>query len=46
MVVIALIMKGGNLNVLNRHGHTPLAYGTENILRMLDLKHGVATYPK
>jgi hypothetical protein len=41
-----LLIKKGNLNTLNDEGFTPLAYGTERLLTLLDLKQGVATYDK
>lgn len=41
-----LLVKGGNLNMLNNEGFTPLAYGSERILNLLDLKSGVASYNK
>ena len=41
-----LLVKGGNLNTLNDSGYTPLAYGTDRLLTLLDLKQGVATYDK
>ena len=41
-----LLVKGGNLNILNNEGFTPLAYGSERVLRLLDLQAGVATYNK
>lgn len=39
-----LLIKGGNLNTLNDEGLTPLAYGSERVLTLLDLKSGVASY--
>ena len=39
-----LLVKGGNLNTLNDDGFTPLAFGSERILTLLDLKSGIATY--
>jgi len=39
-----LISKGGNLNTLNDHGQTPLAFGSESLLNLLNLRSGVATY--
>ena len=44
--MILLLIKGGNLNTLNDEGFTPLAYGTERLLTLLDLKAGVATFNK
>ena len=41
-----LLVKGGNLNTLNDEGYTPLAYGSERILSLLDLNAGVATFHK
>lgn len=41
-----LLVKGGNLNMLNDEGFTPLAYGSERIINLLDLKAGVATFDK
>lgn len=41
-----LLVKGGNLNTLNDEGFTPLAFGSERILSLLDLKSGIATYNK
>ena len=41
-----LLVKGGNLNMLNDEGFTPLAYGSERIINLLDLKSGVATFNK
>lgn len=38
------LIKGGNLNILNDEGFTPLAFGTERLLTLLDLKDGVASY--
>jgi len=46
MLVILLISKGGNLNALNDFGQTPLAFGTERLLNILDLKGGIATFEK
>jgi Spore coat polysaccharide biosynthesis protein F, CMP-KDO synthetase homolog len=39
-----LISKGGNLNILNDDGQTPLAFGSETMLNLLGLKEGVATF--
>ena len=39
-----LLIKGGNLNTLNDEGFTPLAFGTERLLTLLDLKAGIATF--
>jgi len=44
MVVILLISYGGNLNILNQHGQTPVAFGSDNLLALLDLKDATATY--
>jgi len=44
MIVIMLITKGGNLNLLNRHGQTPVAFGSESLLILLNLKSALATY--
>jgi ankyrin repeat protein len=46
MLVILLISKGGNLNALNDIGQTPLAYGSERLLDILELKGGIATFDK
>lgn len=43
-LVIVLISKGGNLNLLNDHGQTPVAFGSESLLKLLNLKDAVATY--
>lgn len=39
-----LLIQGGNLNTLNHEGCTPLAFGSERLLALLDLKAGTATY--
>lgn len=39
-----LLIKNGNLNTLNDEGLTPLAFGSERVLTLLDLKSGIATY--
>src|SRR5690349_16373869 len=39
-----LLIKHGNLNTLNEEGLTPLAFGSERVLTLLDLKSGIATY--
>jgi len=44
MVVILLISSGGNLNILNEIGQTPIAFGSESLLTLLDLKDAVATF--
>ena len=41
-----LIAKGGNLNTLNIYGQTPLAFGSERVIRVLDIKKGIATFDK
>ena len=43
-MVILLISNGGNLNVLNEHGQTPVAFGSERLLALLNLKDATATY--
>ena len=42
-IVMYLIGKGANLNERNKNGHTPLAYGTKNLLEKLNLKDGVCS---
>jgi hypothetical protein len=39
-----LIQSGANLNILNDYGQTPIAFGSENLLSILDLKSAVATF--
>lgn len=39
-----LLIKGGNLNTINEDGLTPLAYGSQRVLTLLDLNAGVATF--
>ena len=39
-----LLIRHGNLNNLNDEGLTPLAYGSDKVLTLLDLKSGIATY--
>lgn len=41
-----LIQSGANMNILNDYGQTPIAFGSENLLSILDLKNAVATYDK
>ena len=41
-----LLVKGGSLNTLNDEGFSPLAFGSERILNLLDLRSGIATYNK
>ena len=41
-----LIAKGGNLNTLNIHGQTPLAFGSKRLIDILELKRGIATFDK
>jgi len=38
-----MIEKGGNLNLLNDEGQTPLMFGNEKILSMLGMKNGVCS---
>ncbi len=39
-----MISYGGNLNVLNQQGQTPVAFGSETLLSLLDLKDATATF--
>jgi len=32
------------LNLLNKHGQTPVAFGSESLLNLLNLKNALATY--
>jgi len=43
-VVINLISNGGNLNILNDNGQTPVAFGNERLLALLNLNNATATY--
>ena len=38
-----LLDKNGSLNVVNKKGETPLAFASPNIIKLLDLKQGIAT---
>ena len=42
--MIHLISQGGNLNILNSHGQTPIAFGSESVLSLLNLKDALATF--
>ncbi len=44
--MILLISKGGDLNILNNSSQTPLAFGSQKLLNLLNLGNGVATYEK
>ena len=39
-----MISYGGNLNVLNQQGQTPVAFGSDTLLSLLDLKDATATF--
>ena len=43
MVIVRFLNHGGDLNVLNKNGLTPLAFGSENTLRKLNLIHLVSS---
>ena len=32
-IIIDMIHNGGDLNIVNKDGHTPIAFGTEKLLR-------------
>lgn len=42
-IIMTLIENGGDLNVLNHYSQTPLAFGSQYILEVLDLTSGIAT---
>ncbi len=44
--MILLISSGGNLNILNEFGQTPVAFGSETLLTLLDIKEAIATFNK
>jgi len=37
MIIVRFLHYGGDLNILNKNGLTPLAFGSENTLRKLNL---------
>lgn len=43
MIIIKFLHQGGDLNIVNKNGLTPIAFGSENILRKLNLIHLVSS---
>ena len=41
-LVMALIAKRADLNVVNLEGHTPLAFGSKDFLQRLNFQKGIA----
>jgi hypothetical protein len=41
-----MIAHGGNLNTLNDFGQTPVAFGSQSVIELLDLKSAIATFDK
>lgn len=42
-IIIQMLHAGGDLNLLNFEGHTPVAFGSPHILSELNMMHKIAT---
>jgi hypothetical protein len=41
-----MISHGGSLNILNDFGQTPVAFGSQSLIELLDLKSAIATFDR